>query len=378
MITGCQSFNIDDIRDLLLHIVADAPPQNWLRMDNAHLVQKVAAVLGLLLPTAATAPRDQTRMHGVHSTFFNGPVSGEAATQRLQSTLSSNNFKHNGQRVPSQYMLTLEQMIENDYPNLSYMADAFQKPTGWVETPHSTRRNHTRCSGITAKALEKVTTTHAEVQAHVPGLLSPPSSGADAKSKRGEGGHDPEEDARACLELPKKKVETGQADYQADYESTLERMARSTPRRAGGGVRSIRSAVVDQGDPTTMHEDDEVAKQPLETLPSHDFTFTRLMSLANLQKCTSRTPFLDFTGHSDSRRMSALNARKAQFETAIRSGKAPEGLNTRWTAANGKDLGERCNHVPKHIIVCRMDNLVRIYARWSILVPDQLNALVSQ
>lgn len=112
--------------------------------------------------------------------------------------------------------------------------------------------------------------------------------------------------------------------------------------------------------------------------------------------------------------MSALDARKAQFETAIRSGKAPEGLNTRWNAANGRDLEERlswrgkgyynssakrftthklpdvfesatlirqldsCNHVPKHIIVCRMDNLVRIYARWSILVPDQLNALVSQ
>jgi RNA exonuclease 1 len=31
--------------------------------------------------------------------------------------------------------LTLEQMIENDYPIPSYMAEVFQKPTGWVETP---------------------------------------------------------------------------------------------------------------------------------------------------------------------------------------------------------------------------------------------------
>ncbi|EKM77761.1 hypothetical protein AGABI1DRAFT_86385 [Agaricus bisporus var. burnettii JB137-S8] len=97
--------------------------------------------------------------------------------------------------------------------------------------------------------------------------------------------------------------------------------------------------------------------------------------------------------------MSALNARKAQFGTAIRSGKASEGLNTRWTAANERDLEERLswrgegyynssanrfttrklpnvfegatlirrldsyNHIPKHTIVCCMDNLVRIYAR---------------
>ena len=26
-------------------------------------------------------------------------------------------------------------MIENDYPVPSYMADVFQKPPGWVETP---------------------------------------------------------------------------------------------------------------------------------------------------------------------------------------------------------------------------------------------------
>ena len=36
---------------------------------------------------------------------------------------------------PAQYVLSLEQMIENDYPVPSYMADVFQKPPGWVETP---------------------------------------------------------------------------------------------------------------------------------------------------------------------------------------------------------------------------------------------------
>ncbi|XP_006457267.1 hypothetical protein AGABI2DRAFT_79294, partial [Agaricus bisporus var. bisporus H97] len=551
-----------DIRDLVLHIVADAPPPNWLRIDNAHLIQKVVAVLipGLTpdllelppLPTAATsnpnlpipiplstkfkdsastaasipfvastfthacptrAPGDQTRMHSVLSTFFNGPVSGEEkkrrVTQRLQCMLFSNNFKRDGQRVPSQYMLTLEQMIENDYPIPSYMADVFQKPTGWVETPQPeeiTGKNRpkqqifaidcemcmtedgkelarvcvvdfntglvvydqlvkpskpitdylTRWSGITAEALEKVTTTHAEAQAHVLGLLSPPSSNpfstngskpaatlvpillghsleSDLKAlklchplcidtaviyhhprgrplkpglawltkkwcgreiqTRGEGGHDPEEDARACLELLKKKVENGPGfgEFKVDYESIFERMARST-KRAGGGVGSIRSAVVDQGNPAAMHgskastavgcsSDEEVVKQLLEILPSHDFTFARLMSLANLQGWTTpklgpddplptptspptqealnetlktlntqlitihanlppRAALVIFTGHSDPRKMSALNTRKAQFETAIRSGKAPESLDVRWTAADGRDLEE--------------------------------------
>ena len=34
----------------------------------------------------------------------------------------------------TQYVLMLEQMIENDYLILSYMADVFKKPAGWVET----------------------------------------------------------------------------------------------------------------------------------------------------------------------------------------------------------------------------------------------------
>lgn len=39
------------------------------------------------------------------------------------------------EKNPTLYLLTLEQMIENDYPIPSYMADVFQKPEGWVETP---------------------------------------------------------------------------------------------------------------------------------------------------------------------------------------------------------------------------------------------------
>lgn len=232
---------------------------------------------------------------------------------------------------------------------------------------HSTAlQSRPRWSGITAEALAKVTTTHAEAQAHVLRLLSPPlpnpfpanenqpaatstpillghSLESDLKAlkichplcidtaviyhhprgrplkpglawltkkwcgreiqTRGEGGHDPEEDARACLELFKKKMESGPGfgEYKVDFESIFERMARS-PKRAGGGVGSIRSAVVDQGNPAAMHgskastavgcsSDEEVVKQLLDVLPSHDFMFARLMSLGNLQGCTSLISF---------------------------------------------------------------------------------------
>jgi RNA exonuclease 1 len=116
-----------------------------------------------------------------------------------------------------------------------------------------------RWSGITPASLDSVTTTLAQIQSHILTLLNPPSAPTpillghslefDLKAlklchpkcidtaimyhhprgrplkpglawltkkwcgreiqTRGEGGHDPEEDARACLDLLKKKVENG-------------------------------------------------------------------------------------------------------------------------------------------------------------------------
>ena len=47
-------------------------------------------------------------------------------------TISLSAETHNAD--PTQYLLTLEQMIENDYPVPSYMADVFPKSDGWLET----------------------------------------------------------------------------------------------------------------------------------------------------------------------------------------------------------------------------------------------------
>ncbi|KAJ3502908.1 hypothetical protein NLJ89_g8673 [Agrocybe chaxingu] len=169
-----HAITIDDVRDLILHLIADAPPPSWLRIDNVNQIQRVVALLvpGLTpellslppLPTSATmnpnlpisiplpspsagsipfiattfshacptrAPGDQTRMHSVLSSFFTGPVSGEEKKRRLTQRVQSESNKSD----PTQYLLKLEQMLENEYPIPSYMADVFEKPPGWLETP---------------------------------------------------------------------------------------------------------------------------------------------------------------------------------------------------------------------------------------------------
>ena len=115
--------------------------------QTTNSVPFIAATFSHACPTRA--PGDQTRMHSVLSTFFQGPISGEEkkrrTTQRLHGVYSVYIyiFRFFPQRStaeilkdsPAQYLLTLEQMVENEYPIPSYMADIFQKPPGWVETP---------------------------------------------------------------------------------------------------------------------------------------------------------------------------------------------------------------------------------------------------
>ena len=118
---------------------------------------------------------------------------------------------------------------------------------------------------------------------------------------RGEGGHDPEEDARACLELLKKKVENGPGygEFKTDQESIFERIARST--RSGG----VKTAVVDHGTPGNWHgakatasvackTDEDVVGGVIEMLPNNQFIFGRLLELSDACGCAppSAHPFV--------------------------------------------------------------------------------------
>jgi len=90
-------------------------------------------------------------MHSVLSAFFHGPVSGEERKRRVAQRLTCmfDAFLFCFLRVlrrgvlaealknkdPLQYVLPVEQMIENDYPVPTYMADVFQYTPKWRETP---------------------------------------------------------------------------------------------------------------------------------------------------------------------------------------------------------------------------------------------------
>jgi hypothetical protein len=42
-------------------------------------------------------------------------------------------------KYPTRYLLTVEEMVENDYPISSYLSDMFTKADGWIETNHQVR-----------------------------------------------------------------------------------------------------------------------------------------------------------------------------------------------------------------------------------------------
>ncbi|KIJ60064.1 hypothetical protein HYDPIDRAFT_99502 [Hydnomerulius pinastri MD-312] len=546
-----DAIHIDDVRDLVLHIIADSPPPNWVKIEQSRSIQKIVTLLipGLLpdflslppLPTSATsnpnvpisiplpsdsktpipfiastfshacptrAPGDHTRMYSVLSTFFQGPVSGEEKKKRIEARIAS---ERAFDKDPTLYLLSLPQMIENDYPIPSYMADVFEKPPGWVETPEPVAESIlllptdkqrsrvyaidcemcltedgkeltrvcmidyasgivvydklvkppkpvidylTKWSGITEATLSTATITLPEVQAQLLPILAPkdgPTSilvghslESDLKAlrichplcidtaltyhhprgrplkpglawltnkwchraiqTRGEGGHDPEEDARACVDLLKLKVQNGAGfgEFKTDYESIFERMSRASGR---GGPGSVRGAVVDHGNPAVMHgakatttigctSDQEVLDGLLQVIPAHEFAFGRFTGLADVMgwvtpKATGdapavvvppsdpspeavaaaqaklneqlialytslppRTALVIFTGHSDPRRMAALNARKSTFESAIKGGKKAEDIDRSewWTASDGRELEEEVERAKRGLL----------------------------
>lgn len=97
-------------------------------------------------------------------------------------------------------------------------------------------------------------------------------------------GHDSEEDARACCELLKMKLEKGPGfgEFANDMESIFDRLSR----------HSKTTAVIDYGSPAQWHgakattavsckSDEEVKNGVLETMNDHNFVFARFMELSN-------------------------------------------------------------------------------------------------
>lgn len=126
---------------------------------------------------------------------------------------------------------------------------------------------------------------------------------------RGESGHDPEEDALACVELFQKKMFGGPGfgEYKnmTEQESIFDRLSRSTRGSTTGEPGSgegakLKSIVVDRGNPSSWHgagagktvactSDEEVLKGVLQNIDKSDFIWGRLTGLAEALLCRSYT-----------------------------------------------------------------------------------------
>ncbi|KAG8930977.1 hypothetical protein FRC02_003398 [Tulasnella sp. 418] len=201
-------------------------------------------------------------------------------------------------------------------------------------------------------------------------------------------GHDSREDATTCVELLKKKMEQGYnfGRYDHDLESIFETMARQQKKSAyvGTGCNAF-------GGPATTKlecdDDEKTMDAVIANISSHDFIFARLqeLSFARLwatpyqssqhkaakvtlpppppldatlerldkqikrlhQSLPAYTALCIFTGHSDARRMSELNKKKAAWDSLTRMN-TPNGQAIKaaseipkdqwWTANDGREL----------------------------------------
>jgi hypothetical protein len=97
----------------------------------------VFPMLVLLAP-----PDDATCMNSVLNTFFQTRVSGKEEKRRIQERISAERTKNES---PTQDLLTVEQMFENDNPIPSCFADVSQshKMDGGSSSPADAEDPHT-------------------------------------------------------------------------------------------------------------------------------------------------------------------------------------------------------------------------------------------
>lgn len=210
--------------------------------------------------------------------------------------------------------------------------------------------------------------------------------------QQGEGGHDSEEDARACAGLLKMKLVHGEfgtssgrsnssgpdfGDPNEDSESVFERLTRSNrttliadhgnPRQWYGGAATTAVGC------TT---DDEVVDAVVKHVGEHNYTFARLTELSTVQRWNSsgeqeldmtdmsdsveldealdnfdgrlqrlhaalppNSALIVLTGNADPRQMVSLNQRRMRFERAFRALGSTEDIppESRWMAEDDRE-----------------------------------------
>ncbi|KAJ9125766.1 hypothetical protein QFC24_002550 [Naganishia onofrii] len=205
----------------------------------------------------------------------------------------------------------------------------------------------------------------------------------------GAGGHDSEEDARACVDLLRMKLIQGPefGEVGDETESIFERMSRHSENLSKPGKTSV---ICDYGKShqwikakattaVACKDDDQVLAGLMENVGKHDFAFARFMELANtlgwvtnqadpldtdIQKpeltiedalvnfntrlsklhasLPSNTALILVTGHGDPRPLAALNERKSNFDRIYKrlgaSGTSKLPQEEKWMSEDDRKL----------------------------------------
>ncbi|GAA6060288.1 hypothetical protein JCM10212_002929 [Sporobolomyces blumeae] len=195
--SGGRTIQIKDVRDFVLHLLANDKAQPWLLVKNRSNVQRVVAVmvpgvtsttLGIPQPPLSTnmpfsltppigsdlgpsklpvfqklfshacptkAPGEKNRMHSCYQMFTTCPLTSGEKDRREKAR------KQRGQQLrtsdPSAYLLTPSQMYEQNYPEPSPLPsplptvqpettsfDDWKREDGWVEAPYRSLEEGTK------------------------------------------------------------------------------------------------------------------------------------------------------------------------------------------------------------------------------------------
>ncbi|GAA6034983.1 hypothetical protein JCM8097_002129 [Rhodosporidiobolus ruineniae] len=198
---GGRMIGIRELRDFVLHLLANDKAQSWLYVKNKSNVRRVVAVmipgilstdLGIaqlslstnlpfgLLPSSegltsklpifqstfshacpTRAPGEKNKMHSCYQSFTTVPLTGAEKDRREKARKERGQLQRTSD--PSVYLLSRDQMLEQAYPlpsalpsplptdaNPTFAFEDWKRADGWIEAPYQPKREGqpTRALGL--------------------------------------------------------------------------------------------------------------------------------------------------------------------------------------------------------------------------------------
>ncbi|GAA5885123.1 hypothetical protein JCM6882_007239 [Rhodosporidiobolus microsporus] len=196
---GGRMIGVRELRDFVLHLLANDKAQSWLYVKNKSNVRRVVAVmapgilstdLGLAQPPLSTnlpfgltpaseglssklpvfqslfshacptkAPGEKNKMHSCYQNFTTCPLTGAEKDRREKARKERGQLQRTSD--PSVYLLSRDQMLEQAYPTPSpipsplptnskptFSFDDWRRPDGWIEAPYQPKAEGQRVRAL--------------------------------------------------------------------------------------------------------------------------------------------------------------------------------------------------------------------------------------